>query len=180
MTTKPIKEWKDIKEYEGIYQISNYGDIRSLPRSGRRQLRILNPGKDTDGYRQVVLHKNGQPETRKIHQLVLETFDSSNRPKGSVTRHLDGDRENNYTGNLQWGTVKENAQDAVKHQTSPGFKSFGSNNGYSKLTESDVVKIKLLLKKNTNQQQEIAFMFGVCKQTITHIKLGNTWKHIGG
>lgn len=173
------ERWKDIRKYEGRYQISNHGSVRSLPRPWRKRLLILQLGKDTDGYRQVVLHKDNNKVTRKVHQLVLEAF-SNDRPNGGVTRHLDGNKNNNHIDNLRWGTAVENAQDAVRHKTSPGFRSFGINNGRSKLIESDVRKIKQLLKSCLHEQQEIAVMFGVCKQTITFIKQGKTWKHVGG
>jgi len=179
MVMSQTEQWKDIAGYKGRYQISNYGLIRSLPRPWRRSLIILKNGKDTDGYQKVVLHKNGRGITRKVHQLVLETFGNHSRD-GNLTRHLDGDKNNNCIDNLRWGTTIENARDAVKHKTSPGLQSYGMNNGQSKLTESDICIIKQMLRNSTHEQQEIALMFGVCKQTITFIKQGKTWKHIGG
>ena len=174
-----IEQWKNIAGYAGRYQVSNCGFVRSLPRPWRKQLLILKLGRDTYGYRQVVLHKDGHRMTRKVHQLVLETFGTVPRPKGGVTRHLDGDKDNNKIDNLRWGTTTENAMDAIIHGTSPGIKSCGSNNGRSKLAELDVRCIKQLLSHGSYDQQEIASMFGVCKQTITFIKQGKTWKGIG-
>ncbi len=174
-----IEQWKDVVGYEGRYQVSNHGAIRSLPRPWRKQLLVLKLGKDSDGYRQVVFHKDRRKTTRKVHQLVLVAFGTIQRPPNSVTRHLDGDKDNNRIDNLRWGTITENARDAVRHKTSPGFKSHGSNNGQSKLTESDVCRIKQLLKSGAHKQQEIALMFKVCKQTITFIKQRKTWKGVG-
>lgn len=169
--------WKDIPGYVGIYQISNLGSIKSLVRKGRRTEIILDPGMDSDGYLHTSLRKNNIGVPRQVHRLVLETFIGP-RPCGMVTRHLDGNRRNNKLDNLAWGTVIENAQDAVRHGTSPGFKSYGTNNGQSKLTESKVVKIKRLLGLQEYSQRKIAQMFDVSFHTISLIKLGKTWKHV--
>jgi len=171
--------WKDVTGYEGRYQVSDCGSVRSLPRPWRKQLLILKPGRDTDGYQQVALHKNGKRVTRKVHQLVLETFGATRLSKDDVTRHLDGNKDTNRIDNLKWGSVAENATDAVQHGTSPGFGSCGENNGQSKLTSDDVRRIRQLLRTGKYEQQKLASLFGVSKQTITFIKQGKTWKGIG-
>ena len=169
--------WKDISGYVGIYQISNLGNVKSLIRKRRRTEIILDPGVDSDGYLQTSLRKNNIGVARKVHRLVLETFIGP-RLHEMVARHLDGNRRNNRLNNLTWGTMVENAQDAVRHGTSPGFKSHGTNNGQSKLTESKVVKIKQLLSLQKHSQREIAKMFDISFQTISLIKLGKIWKYV--
>lgn len=169
--------WKDIPGYIGIYKISNLGSIKSLVRKGRRTEIILEPGMDSDGYLHTSLRKNNIGVTRKIHRLVLETFVGL-RSRGMVARHLDGNRQNNRLDNLTWGTMIENAQDAVRHGTSPGFKSHGTNNGQAKLTKLEVVKIKQLLDLQKHSQREIAKMFDVSFQTICLINLGKIWKYV--
>ena len=104
--------WKDIKEYEGIYQISNYGRIKSLSRlienSNNRitKEKIRKATKDKDGYLCIVLSKDGTNKTCKVHRLVAQTFISNPLNKPTVN-HKDGNKQNNKINNLEWMTDKE-------------------------------------------------------------------------
>jgi len=104
--------WKDIKGYEGFYQISNYGRVKSLERkvlshSGYRTVkeRILTICKTKNGYGVVNLGINN---TKNVHKLVLETFCPID--ESMDTMHIDNNRTNNRLDNLKWGTRKENLQ----------------------------------------------------------------------
>lgn len=113
--------WKDIKGYEGIYQVSNLGKVRSLDRykyqKGRYgQMRrfykgkILKLSKDKYGYLTVKLcHKIFY----KVHRLVAQTFLENPKNKYTVN-HKDGNKQNNSVDNLEWATVKENVQHAYR------------------------------------------------------------------
>src|SRR5579862_7055563 len=108
--------WRQIKGYPN-YQISNYGNVKSLARKvpcygGFRNKRetILAPVTDSDGYLKVTLYNNNRSKNFFIHILVLETFVGL-RPLNHETRHLDGTRTNNNLTNLVWGTGAENYQD---------------------------------------------------------------------
>jgi hypothetical protein len=68
-----MERWQDIPNYKGFYQASNFGNIKSLIRKGRKTEINLQPG-IRDGYFQVILCKNGKCVTWKVHQLILETF----------------------------------------------------------------------------------------------------------
>ena len=100
-----IELWKDIKDYEGLYQVSNFGRILSLNyrRTGKSEL--LKPGKDTYGYYQVVLRKNGEPKTIKVHRLVAEAFIPNPENKPTVD-HIDRNKLNNFVGNLRWADIE--------------------------------------------------------------------------
>ena len=100
--------WKPIEGYEGQYEISSYGRVKSLKRpyenNGGIQWtkeRILSPGKDKDGYLQVNLHCNGKQHQRKIHRLVAQAFlpNPDNLP---MVNHKDEDKTNNNVDNLEW------------------------------------------------------------------------------
>lgn len=113
--------FKDIRNYEGLYKISNYGKILSLPktkpfldRECMTRERILNNHYDNNGYQIVFLCKNKKRRTIKAHKLVVETFISS-KPDGEniVIHHKDGNKRNNYVSNLEWSTSKENSMYAV-------------------------------------------------------------------
>ena len=90
-----IKEiWKtavyDDEVYEGLYKVSNLGRILSLNYNGTGRAELMNPGKDTCGYYQVVLRKNGEPKTVKLHRLVAQTFLPNPENKPCVNHKIEG------------------------------------------------------------------------------------------
>lgn len=106
--------WKDIKEYEGIYQISNFGRVKSLYRTikGRWgetivKQKILKPVKDKDGYLIVTLCNNGNQRTHRIHRLVAVAF-LDNINNFPFINHKDENKQNNCVDNLEWCTAKYN------------------------------------------------------------------------
>ena len=107
-----IEIWKDIQNYEGLYQISNQGSIRSLLRSGKCK-RYLKPYITSDGYARVILSKNGKLKSHKIHRLVAETFipNPDNLPQ---INHKDEHKLNNCVDNLEWCTAKYNINYGVR------------------------------------------------------------------
>lgn len=112
--------WSDIPGYEGYYQASSDGQIKSLSRAVKTKgggvrltaETILKPTPDADGYYSVGLHKDGVYRTFRVHRLVAYTFlpNPNNLP---VVHHIDGNNQNNALSNLKWVTVSENTQDAV-------------------------------------------------------------------
>lgn len=109
------EEWKPIKGYEGIYEVSSLGRVKSLarkvyyPKGGGRCVkeRILIPSSDKDGYLYVTLAKEGDKKTRKIHRLVAETFIPNPNKKPQVN-HINEVVNDNRATNLEWCTSKEN------------------------------------------------------------------------
>jgi hypothetical protein len=104
--------WKDIQGYEGIYQISNLGRIKSLHRDYTNG-RILNPAKNNRGYLRLGLSGNGKVRYDSVHRLVAETFipNPKNLPE---VNHIDGNKLNNRVENLEWVTKGENQAHAYK------------------------------------------------------------------
>lgn len=115
--------WKEIEGYEGFYQVSNYGSVRSIdryvphPRYGKTQFvagRILKPGTDGWGYQFVYLCKDGKPRMKKVHRLVAMAFIPNEYIEiHPDINHQDGDKSNNAFWNLSWTNDFKNQQHAV-------------------------------------------------------------------
>ena len=98
--------WKDVELYDGLYQVSNLGRVKSLNyrRTGKEQR--LKPCDTGNGYLQVVLYKNGKIDRPLVHRLVAKAFIPNPENKPEV-HHRDGNTHNNCVSNLQWVTRKE-------------------------------------------------------------------------
>lgn len=105
------EEWRDVVGYEGLYQVSDQGRVKSLERTdslGRTvKERILKPGMDRGGYLLVVLCAGGKPKTLNVHRLVCEAFHENPENKPCVN-HIDENKTNNAASNLEWSTYEEN------------------------------------------------------------------------
>lgn len=114
------EKWKQIKGYEGLYEVSSYGRVRSIKREIKRkdklfggynyiEDRILSAGSN-NGYKMVVLYdKNGKHKTYSVHKLVAKAF-IPNPHKFKTINHLDENRSNNRVENLEWCTQKNNVR----------------------------------------------------------------------
>lgn len=112
----PGEIWEAIEGYEGTYEISTCGRLKSLDRhNGKRFLRgQLMRGAMMGGHLAVALSRGGRARSRYIHQLVLETFVGP-RPNKNIACHNDGDPLNNRLDNLRWDTPANNLHDMVRH-----------------------------------------------------------------
>lgn len=115
------EKWKDIINYEGYYQISNFGNIRSLDRKIRfnkgysiKKGKMLNPILNKKGYYKVSLSKNQKEKRFFIHRLVAIHFIENPLSKEQVN-HKDGNKKNNRADNLEWCTNLENQRHAIKN-----------------------------------------------------------------
>lgn len=153
-----IEEWKDIKGYEGLYQVSNLGKVMSLERTtlmkdGRKRIekeKILKPIKDRHGYYKVSLYNSYGKKQIKLHSLVMDAF-VGKREKGMVINHIDEDKSNNAKSNLEYVTQKEN----INHGT-----------GNERRRTSQPHAIKLKVTKNN-----IALEFNSITECATKLNL---------
>mgnify|MGYP003299431110 CR=1 FL=1 len=108
------EEFRDIENYEGLYQISNLGRIKSLNyrKTGREQ--ILRPGMTKDGYLFANLHKDGEDRNYYVHRLVAQAF-ISNPFSLQEINHIDEDKTNNRVDNLEWCSHQYNMNFHLYH-----------------------------------------------------------------
>lgn len=147
-------KWKDIKNYEGLYQISKEGEVKSLITN-----KILKPKIHHSGYYHLTLVKNKSNKNKLVHRLVAETFIPNPNNKPNVN-HKDGDKTNYNIDNLEWVTRSENL-----------LHSFSNNLHKSKLTLDNVKEIK----KSKLSNPELAKKFNVNASHICRIKNGIKW-----
>lgn len=113
--------WKNIKGYEGLYQISNLGKVKSLERkryNGQnyymQQEKILKLQNDKYGYKTIMLHKDKKSKNLKVHRLVAQAFLTNPQNKLEIN-HKDGNKSNNCVNNLEWCTSIENVRHAFSN-----------------------------------------------------------------
>lgn len=106
--------WKDIPDYEGLYQVSNLGRIKSLPRNGTiKQERILKQVLDSNGYLIVGLWKNNKSKKMCVHWIIADTFIYKGK-NDEVINHIDGNKLNNCVNNLERCTQSKNVKEAIR------------------------------------------------------------------
>lgn len=105
------EKWKDINGFENLYQISNYGNVKSLERHNYRyhhiKEKILKPSKNRKGYLTVTLWKDKKSYTKIVHILVAKAF-IPNPNNFETVNHIDENKENNFETNLEWCSYKFN------------------------------------------------------------------------
>jgi len=134
-----IEIWVDIDGYKGMYQVSNFGKVKSLSRQSwngagwfTKEERILSPNMGTNGYLSVQVCKNGGIRRREIHRLESMAFIPNPENKATVN-HKNGIKTDNLLTNYEWATYKENGIHAfVTGLTKGGPVMFGKDNPISK------------------------------------------------
>jgi hypothetical protein len=159
------EKWKDIPSYEGLYKISSFGRVRSLTRKGSLVDRMMKLNHDNYGYACVNLCKDGKLKFFRIHRLVAISFVPNPFKKPHVN-HIDGNKGNPVSSNLEWVTRSENH----KHAFLNGFQTVPT----TKLTNELVMEII----KSKKGPTELAKIYGVTKRTICQIRSGETWNNV--
>ena len=174
------KIWKDVPSYEGSYQVSTCGLIRSVERlvkytekhSGLRKSKVLNTRLNKDGYIYTIVSVNKERKTVKAHRLVALTFIPNPENKLCVN-HINGIKSDNRVENLEWCTHSENTNHAVRMKLKVGVK--GEKSHLSKLKNEDILKIKSLYNEGSYSQAALGKIFNVSQSQIYRIIKGINW-----
>lgn len=157
------EEWRDVVGFEGLYQVSDEGRVKSMARG------ILTPHPDNKGYPLVKLWARGKGYTRRIHRLVLGAFVGP-RPDKHEGSHLNGDQKDNRIANLAWETSLQN----IRRQTEHGTQRRGMTIPWAKLTDEIVREVRA----SQETGKSLARKYGVAPKVISDVRRGLSWRHV--
>lgn len=174
--------WRDVPDYEGYYQVSNLGRVRSLSRIVKSRNstmkpisgKLLKPRYCKNGYYYVCFYLHRSPKNIAIHSLVASTF-LGVRPKGFDVNHIDGDKANNSLVNLEYVSRSQNICHAL--DTGLCISRIGDNHHHAKLSSKDIPVIRYRLSLG-HTQSSIAKDYCVTNSVIGDIARRVTWTHV--
>lgn len=174
------EEWKDIEGYEGFYQISNLGRVKSLGGwrgTAKRKEKIRSTSLTRDGYVRVRLIHQGKDKTMRVHRLVAEAFIPNPEGKDTVN-HIDGNKQNNTVSNLEWNDRTEQ----MLHAYALGLKPsrVGSHNSNAKFTDEQVREIRKTYIPYSKEFGTVALAekYGVTNRVIGLIVKNKSYKNV--
>jgi hypothetical protein len=174
-----IEIWKDLKDYEEGYEISNLGRLRSKTRiidytwkKAVRVSKILSNRKNKCGYLYTVLSINKKRKTLTIHRMVATTFipNPNNYP---CVNHIDGNKLNNCVSNLEWCDSSQNISHAYKNGLKMGVR--GEKSHYAKLKEEDIINIRNEYSFNNISQLNLGLKYNISQTQISRIIRKENW-----
>ena len=189
------EEWRDVVGFEGVYQVSSLGRVRSLPRIDARGLRLKGKVLSTDkpgkvGYPIVNLHdgKQHQRLAVPVHRLVAEAFlpNPKNLPQ---VNHIDGNKMNNQVTNLEWVSCRDNICHALKTGLMKNhlYSRAGEANKATKITDAQVAEIRRLREEEGKTCNQLARLFDISKNTAwkimtyrSHLRGSGIFENAGG
>lgn len=174
--------WKPVAGYEGIYEVSSLGRVRSLDREVANRWGTTRSVPGTirtiavkrEGYCFVNLFRKQRAKPMYVHRLVAIAF-LPNPDRLPQVNHIDGDKANNRADNLEWCNASHNCQHAVDSGLYETWR--GEQTTMAKLTEADVVEIR---RRHANgaKQKHLAREYGVRPGTIHKIVHRQRWQHV--
>ena len=174
-----VEIWKDIVGYEGLYQVSNLGNVKSIrvyPRDKKYVNKNLKPVLQKIGYYSFTLCRENSKKIFMLHRLISEAFIDNNNNKPCVN-HINGIKTDNRIENLEWVTYSENSKHAHDNNLQVSIK--GSSHCNSKLTEDQVVEIRnAYIKGSGIYHRHLAEKYNVSRELIRDVINRKKWKHI--
>lgn len=110
-----MEEFRPVNGFEGLYEVSNIGRLYSLNYDGTGMRKEIKCGRNKDGYRQCMLYQDGCKYGKKLHRIVAEAF-IPNPLQLPQVNHLDENKDNNSVENLEWCSIKQNANHGTRNQ----------------------------------------------------------------
>jgi hypothetical protein len=178
-----VEEWRAIPGYEGFYEVSNLGRVKSLPRvvetkNNRSQSvrgGILKLTKGQYGYLQISVRIASTCRTRNVHVLVALAF-MGPRPEGLIVLHGENGRLDNSVGNLSYGTYKQNN---VQDRHRDGTAVTGERNYKAKLTAEKVLLARAIIPNGpSGTLRRLADEWGVHRSTLSSAVSGKHWAYV--
>lgn len=176
------EQWKPVVGYEGSYEVSNLGRVRSVSRvissikSGKpfhrkHQGKILAPRINRWGYQQIHLGK--ETTTHSIHKLVAQAFICIKPSPRHQVNHINGVKTDNRVANLEWVSCSEN----VQHAFGTGLNHHSERSSATSLTADQVMEIRR--RRNEGEKLvSLASAFGMSVSGVHAIAQGKNWKHL--
>lgn len=169
------EEWRPVKGYEDLYEVSSEGRVRRRPNTPRCvKGRVLKLKRYFKHYLGVDLSAGGAVNRHAVHNLVAHAFLAPAPGPNYEVNHKDGDKHRNVVSNLEWMTRSENILHSYRTLKRPVRDMSGSKNPRAKLTDAQVAEIRALKGKLT--QKALAERFRVSKATIFYVLKGEHWK----
>lgn len=171
-----IEEWKDVKGFEKLYEVSNLGEVRAKTRivkfgTQARTIipRNLHPFEKVNGYLSVKIYKDKKQYTCYVHRLVAMSFCSGFFDKADVN-HIDGNKSNNKSSNLEWCTRSEN----VLHSVNVLHNQLGNRKIGKKWNSKPIVQLSLNGEKikDWSSAFEVQRVLGFCEASIRNCLYG--------
>lgn len=180
MDTNVNEIWLPVPNYEGLYEVSNLGNVKTLSRTVQRcgienhqiNERLLKQNKNKQGYLSVTLSRSKKVKVLRINRLVAMAFLPNPENKETVN-HINCIKSDNTVWNLEWATRSENEHHALIN----GRKLKGEENGFSKLKTPEIIEIRRMFKDKISTYK-IAETFNISQSTAYDIASGKRWKHI--
>lgn len=178
MDNYTTEQWKPVVGYEGLYEVSDHGRVRSVDRwvaqTGRKDRWfpgvLLKQMDDRKRYKWVNLNRGGAPKVGKVHRMVAEAFIGA-PPEGNVLCHNDGNVQNNAVGNLRWGTPRENSHDMIRM----GNSQRGEKAVNSVLTSALVLELRAVYASGGHSYKSIASKYGLNRGTVASAIKRESW-----
>lgn len=165
--------WRDIPGYEGLYQASDFGRVRSLPRA-KTGGKILTPQMNNSGYHRVSITSAGQHKYLYVHHLVALAF-LGPRPGGDDINHINGVKTDNRPENLEYATRSQN----MSHARAMGLhRNFADGHYNAKLTSESVLDILYAHETCGLRGKEMAETLGVSVRAVDDVIDGKTWRSV--